>query len=171
MPILTFEAGSPSARTTMQRISPPRFAGIRSGLVLAAFAAAMLSAGAVRAQQADAACEDLGKKLNTYGQLMQKAQSFQKKKPTPDEACSVFTGLQGAGTAVIPALEQNGAWCHVPDTAVTNIKAQQDQISKVRANACNVAAQMKKQQKQQGPGLLGGGDVLGGPMRVPQGAL
>jgi hypothetical protein len=32
---------------------------------------------------------------------------------------------------------------------------------------------MKKQQQQQqqGPGLLGGGDVLGGPMRVPQGAL
>lgn len=156
----------------MKRISSSRKAGFWPGLLATGFAvAALLSASHASAQ--DAACEDLGKKLNTYGQFMQKAQSFQKKKPTADEACSVFTSLQQAGKAVIPALDQNGAWCHVPDNAAANIKAQQDQITKVRANACNVAAQMKKQQ-QQGPaggGLLGGGDVLGGPMRVPRGAL
>lgn len=159
----------------MQRISSSRPAGFRTGFLVAAFAAvAALSSGRALAQ--DAACEELGKKLNNYGALMQKAQGFQKKKPTADEACALFTNLQSAGKTVIPALDQNGAWCHVPENAISNIKAQQDQISKVRANACNVAAQMKKQQQQQqqgpaGGGLLGGGDVLGGPMRVPRGAL
>jgi hypothetical protein len=157
---------------TMRSVSLSRPAGSKLSLSIAVAACAALMASGALAQ--DAACEDLGKKLNAYGQLMQRAQGFQKKKPTPDEACSLFTNLQNASKAVIPALDQNGAWCHVPDQAMTNIKAQQDQIAKVRASACQVAAQMKKQQQQQGPaggGLLGGGDVLGGPMRVPQGAL
>ena len=155
----------------MQCVSLSRLAGVRAGLLAALTLAAIALPGPVRAQSSE--CDDLGKKLNAYGSLMQRAQGFQKKKPTPDEACSLFTNLQSAGKAVIPALEQNGSWCHVPDQALVNIKAQQDQISKVRNNACTVAAQMKKQQQQQqqGPGLLGGGDVLGGPMRVPQGAL
>ena len=155
----------------MRFVTLSRPAGSKYSIAIAVVAFASLMASGAMAQ--DAACEDLGKKLNAYGQLMQRAQTFQKKKPTPDEACSLFTNLQNASKAVIPALDQNGAWCHVPDQAMTNIKAQQDQIAKVRANACNIAAQVKKQQ-QQGPaggGLLGGGDVLGGPMRVPQGAL
>jgi hypothetical protein len=153
----------------MQCVSSSRMTGFKAGLFSALAVLVVAAPSSALAQSSE--CEDLGKKLTAYGSLMQRAQNFQKKKPTPDEACSIFTNLQSAGKAVIPALEQNGSWCHVPDEALTNIKAQQDQISKVRANACSVAAQMKKQQQQQGPGLLGGGDVLGGPMRVPQGAL
>ena len=156
----------------MHCVSSFRPAFIRAGLPILAFVmAASLSGTPAKAQSSE--CEALGKKLNAYGALMQRAQGFQKKKPSPDEACSVFTGLFNAGKDVIPTLEQNAAWCHLPDNVVTGIKGQQDQISKVRSNACGVAAQMKKQQQQQqqGPGLLGGGDVLGGPMRVPQGAL
>lgn len=156
----------------MQSISSFRPKHWRAGLLILAVSAAGAFAPTL-AQAQDAACESLGKKLNTYGALMQRAQGFQKKKPTPDEACSVFTGLANAGKDVIPELEQNAAWCHLPDNILAGIKGQQDQIVKVRGNACGVAAQMKKQQQQQqqGPGLLGGGDVLGGPMRVPQGAL
>lgn len=156
----------------MHRVSSFRPAFVRAGLpILALILAISWSASPASAQSSE--CDNLGKKLNAYGALMQRAQGFQKKKPTPDEACSVFTGLFNAGKDVIPALEQNGAWCHLPDNILAGIKGQQDQISKVRGNACGVAAQMKKQQQQQqqGPGLLGGGDVLGGPMRVPQGAL
>lgn len=158
----------------MRFVTSSRPAGSKFGLPIAVTALAVLLAGPARAQ--DAACDDLGKKLDAYGKLMQRVQSFQKKKPTADEACAAFTNLQSAGKTAIPLLEQNGAWCHVPDQAINNIKAQQEQIAKVRANACNVAAQMKKQQQQGGPGgpgggLLGGGEVLGGPMRIPQGAL
>ena len=178
MPIRISEASGLIARTTMQHVSSfrsTRFAawlvaaGVVSGSALLAPHAFLTPALAQQAPE----CVDIGNKLNTYGQWMQRAQNFQKKKPTPDEACNVFTNLQRSGSAVVPALEQNGAWCHVPDQALANIKAQQEQITKVRAEACKVAAQMKKQQQQgaQGGGLLGGGDVLGGPMRVPQGAL
>ena len=155
----------------MRFVTTSRPAGSKFSLAIAAAAMAVLLAGPVHAQ--DAACEELGKKLDAYGKLMQRVQGFQKKKPTADEACAAFTNLQSAGKAALPAFEQNGAWCHVPDQAITNIKAQQDQIAKVRANACNVAAQMKKQQQQGGPGgggLLGGGEVLGGPRSIPQGA-
>lgn len=157
----------------MQHVSSFRSPRLSSWLIAAALmAVSPLAAPQAFAQQPNE-CVDLGNKLNAYGQWMQRAQNFQKKKPTPDEACNVFTNLQKSGSTIIPALEQNGAWCHVPDQALSNIKAQQEQITKVRAEACKVAAQMKKQQQQgaQGGGLLGGGDVLGGPMRVPQGAL
>lgn len=156
----------------MHCVSSSRMIGFKSKLLAALAGCAMMAASPAFAQQSE--CEELGKVLNNYGSLMQRAQSFQKKKPTPDEACSVFTGLQNAGVNAVKALEKDGAWCHAPEQALVNIKSQQDQISKVKANACQVAAQMKKQmqqQQQQGPGLLGGGEVLGGPMRVPQGAL
>ena len=96
-------------------------------------------------------------------------------------ACAAFTELAGNTTSVISELETNGSWCHAPPEALPAMEAQKTQIMSARTNACNAAAQQKKmeqqakqQQQQQlkGAGPIGGGgDVLGGPIKVPQGAL
>jgi hypothetical protein len=151
------------------------------GLIFAACAslAPALWAGPALAQSSE--CEKIGKLLQERSSLIQQIQSMgKKKKLTPDSACGLFGRLQANGNAVIAALDKDGAWCHVPDQVLPNIKTQNGQIGTNRVKACNVAAQQKKmmeaarKQQSEGGGLLGGsaaGDVLGGPIKLPQGAL
>lgn len=126
-------------------------------------------------------CEKLAVLLKKQSSLVQTAQGFAKKKPTAAGACTVFTQLSGNASSLVAELEANGTWCHAPPEFVDNIKKSQPQIATARTNACNAAAQQKKmeaqarkqqQNQQQGAGPIGGGgDVLGGPIKVPQGAL
>jgi hypothetical protein len=121
----------------------------------------LLSAGTsvANAQGATDPCAALGKLLSDRGKVVQNIQGFQKKKPTAAQACDAFTSLSKLSTAAIKATEQDGAWCHV------------------RSQACGVAANEKKMQQRAGGGTakqgpLGGtGDILGGPVKLPQGAL
>ena len=101
--------------------------GFKSALLAALAGCAMMAASPAFAQQSE--CEELGKTLNSYGALMQRAQGFQKKKPTPDEACSVFKGLQTAGLNAVKALEKDGAWCHAPEQALVNINIKLGELS------------------------------------------
>jgi hypothetical protein len=148
--------------------------------VLLALAAAGLTTIAAPAfAQAPNECQAVAPMMQERASLMKRAESFRKKKPTPTEACNVFTSLQKNGTQIVPWVETNGAWCHVPPEFLTNLKQQQEQISKVRTQACAAMAQEKKmiEQAKRGqakgaPGPLGGGDeIVGGPIKMPQGAL
>ncbi len=125
-------------------------------------------------------CVKLGETMQARMKLIEQIQGFKDKKPTADQACSVFTRLSRANKNAIAGLERDGAWCRAPETVAASLKEQQSQIDTGRSNACKVAADQKKLQQQQGAaagrgaqtGPLGGtGDVLGGPQKLPQGAL
>jgi hypothetical protein len=141
----------------------------------AAFACITAIGLASFAQAADDPCVGLAKILGDRGQLMQHIQSFQSKKPTAEEACDTFTKLSRINTTTVGALDRDGAWCRAPDTLAPNLKGQQAQIDAAKANACKVAEQQKKAQATGGAQahqpLGGADDIVGGAVKLPQGAL
>lgn len=150
---------------------------------LSVLASAFLIANVSSASAQDAAndpCAKLGTLLQERVKIIEQVQSFKDKKPTAQEACSVFTKLSSVNKTAVKALERDGAWCRAPESVSAALKQQQDQIDEGRSNTCKVAADQKKMQNQQGAagrggpatGPIGGtGDVLGGPVKLPQGAL
>lgn len=125
-------------------------------------------------------CAKLGAVMQDRMKIVTQIQGFKDKKPTAQEACSVFTKLSSLNKTAVQSLERDGAWCRAPENIAVSLKQQQDQIDQGKSNACKVAAEQKKMQNQQGAaapgapqaGPLGGtGDVLGGPVKLPQGAL
>jgi len=156
--------------------------GGRSALAGTAMAIAVtltLGTGHAAAQAND--CGAAGPMMIERQQLMQRIEGYRKKRPSAIDACNTFTALTRNGATLIPWVETNGAWCHVPPEFAPNLKSQQEQMVKVKNQACTAAVQQKKlqaqakrqqQQGQQRPGLMGGGDeIVGGPIRMPQGAL
>jgi len=131
--------------------------------------------GVAYAQAAEDPCVGLTKILGVRGQLMQHIQSFSTKKPTAEDACSTFTNLAKVNSSTVVALERDGAWCRAPDTLADGLKGQQGQIEAAKTNACKAAAEQKKAQASGGTAArqpLGGADeILGGTMKLPQGAL
>jgi hypothetical protein len=129
--------------------------------------------GAARA--ADDPCVVLGKLIAGRVQLIQHIQGYKEKKPTADDACSAFTSLAKVNSSSVAAIERDGAWCRAPDGLADNLKSQQTQIETAKTNACKAAADQKKAAAAgatgQRPPLGGTGDILGGPMKLPQGAL
>ena len=124
-------------------------------------------------------CAKIGVLMQERGQIIQQIQGFKDKKPTADQACAVFTKLSSVNKNAVQGLERDGAWCRAPENVAVSLKQQQDQIDQGKANACKAAADQKKMQTQQGAagpgpktGPIGGtGDILGGPAKLPQGAL
>lgn len=145
-------------------------------------AAAFVVASSSGAQaQTSPECEKIAKLLQKQQGMIQRVQGFQKKKPTASVACSAFSELGSNTNGLVDELSKNGDWCHVPANLLETFKTQKTQIASARSNACTAAVQQKKmeaqarsqqQQQLQGAGPIGGGgDVLGGPIKVPQGAL
>ncbi|MHB2167009.1 hypothetical protein [Alsobacter sp. R-9] len=124
-------------------------------------------------------CKPLMKLMQERIALVQRLNTMNKaKRKDPNEFCAVFTQLSSKISQAIPEVEKNGAWCHVPDQALTGLKGELGQANSAKAQACKVAAQQKKMQAQQeqqsrsAPGPLGGGDsIVGGPIKMPAGAL
>lgn len=147
-----------------------RFAcGCALGTVLFGIAAAS------SAQAADDPCAALNKVMGERIKLIQHVQTYKDKRPTADEACTSFTQLSKLNASSVAAVERDGAWCRAPEGFADNLKSQQAQIDNAKTGACKAAADQKKAQGSgagapQGP-LGGTGDVLGGPMKLPQGAL
>lgn len=151
-------------------------------LLATAFSLSMITglSSAFAQAAANDPCAKLGATMQARVKLIEQIQGFKDKKPTAQQACSIFTKLSSTNKAAIEGLERDGAWCRAPETFAASLKEQQGQIDQGKANACKVAAEEKKMQQQQGAaagrgpqtGPLGGtGDVLGGPQKLPQGAL
>jgi hypothetical protein len=153
---------------------------------LPAIVLAVLGAGVIFSQSAPALaqsteCEALKSQFETFTKLIGQAQSLGKRKVGPDQACSLFTKLQSTQVSLVPMLEKDGAWCHVPDPTIAGVKQQTNPIAKAKTDSCSAALKFKQmeaqarkqqQQRQQGAGPLGGGDsIVGGPVKMPQGAL
>lgn len=152
--------------------------------ILSFSAAAALAATAWTASSASAqsnACADGQKIMEQRGALVQGLSGGGKKKMTPVQACGKFNALVANGTKLLAWLEQNGAWCNVPDAVKTRIADDHKQAQSIRGQACTAATKQRQMEAQaararQGGGMPGGfggngGDLVSGAMRVPQGAL
>jgi hypothetical protein len=147
---------------------------------LAVLCVSLVGLSPARAQVASE-CEKIGKLSQDRARITSQIQVWQKSKakPTAAAVCSTFSSLQSNGNALIKMFEENGAWCHIPDAALQGLKQQQVGVGKTRATACSAAAKMKTMEAQRAKGAseanrgpLGGtGDILGGPIKAPQGAL
>jgi hypothetical protein len=120
-------------------------------------------------------CQKLGKLLGDRVQVIQRIQAYKDKKPTAEEACSAFKSLAKLNVTAVAAIDRDGAWCRAPEGLAENLKSQQSQIELGQTNACKAAVDQKKAQSN-GAGAprapFGGtDDVLGGAMKLPQGAL
>ncbi len=146
----------------------------RLGSVFGALFAACIVFGFAAAPAAAQSneCERLAKNFQNRMKTIQEIENFQKRRPTADKACGAFTRLQEQTASVVAEIERNGAWCHVPPDVLPGLQQQQAQIVDARQNACGAAQQQRKAAEEaKRQGLLGGGDIIGGPMRIPQGAL
>lgn len=157
------------------------------GLVVAGLSALLAAGIATGARAQSAECTAIGELLKRQGELSQTAQSYGKKKMTPAliaSACATFGKLSANTSEAIAKLEKDGDWCHAPGSFLDALKESQPNIAKAQKDACTAAANIKKMEQQarqqaeqqkkqmQGAGPIGGGgDVLGGPIKVPQGAL
>lgn len=130
----------------------------------------LVSAAPAAAQASE--CDKLSKLFENRAKTMQQLEGFKKRPPTADQACAVFGRLKEQNAQAMAEVERNGDWCHVPADVLPNLKAQHAQIEETRKGACTAAVQQRKQAEDaKKQGLLGGGDIIGGPMRMPQGAL
>ncbi len=161
---------------TMKSTGRTRFT-TAAWMLLAVMAAPVVASRPAAAQAED--CKPLVKLMQERGVLLQRLNALNaKKQKDPAQFCAIFQQLGAKITEVIPEVERNGSWCHVPDAVLPGLKSEQPKIAQARAQACKVAAEQKKMQEaarsqqQRGPGLMGGGDgIVGGPVRMPSGAL
>ncbi len=143
-----------------------------------AFAGTLLMAAPAFAQAAE--CGEIQKTLQARKDLVAKANaaSNAKQKMTPQQACALFTQLQGNGTTGIKWITANKEWCSIPDSFAEGFKADHLKVSGIRTKICGMAAQASKMEAQAKAQAQngGGGGLLGGPgltgsLKMPQGAL
>jgi hypothetical protein len=75
-----------------------------------------------------------------------------KGKLDPSSSCAPLQGLVKAESALLKYLEANNKWCNIPDETVQSLKDGAAKSVGFATQACNFAAQMKKQQQQQASG-------------------
>jgi hypothetical protein len=146
---------------------------------LAAMSAIALlsSAGVTPAAAQSPSCQaDFQKVMGPRMALIQRVNGFQRRRPTPQQACSTFSSLQAADRRVLAWMTENKDWCQIPDQLVEQLQSASGQIARVRGQACNAAAQSARLQaqarrqaaQQAGPA---GPPPVGSGVRLPQGAL
>jgi hypothetical protein len=123
---------------------------------------------------AQSSCEaDIGKMQQKRMGIIEGLNKLQQKdqgKLDPIEACPRLRSLAGIEKEIQAYMEKNQSWCNIPDEAVTNIKDTQVKTTQIAGQACNIAAQIKKQQQQQAQG--GGMPGFAAPApKLPSGPL
>lgn len=148
---------------------------VTGGSAAAGVALATLAAALPAAAQSSV-CGEIEKSLIERRGIIQKIEGMQKakEKPTPQEACSVFTKLVNNGTAGVKWLETNKDWCQIPDAFFERYKQDHTKMTEVRGKTCSIAAKaaaMQKAQSAKPENQLFGGPGLSGSFRMPQGAM
>jgi hypothetical protein len=141
-----------------------------------------LGAPAALAQEGgQSSCQtDFQKYMGPRMNLIQRINGFQRRRPTPQQACSTLGSLVAADARLIKWLGENKDWCQIPDSVVEQVQASSGQAIRARGQACNAVKQQAamiararaaqaRAQAQQGGG--GGPPPVGSGVRLPQGAL
>lgn len=127
-----------------------------------------------RAQQSS--CQaDFQKLMSPRLALIQRLNNFQKKRPTPQVACSTLSQLVAADSRLDKWVGENKDWCQIPEEMVEQLKAGAGQAQRARGQACGVAKQqaalIARARAQQRAAQGGGQAPVGSGVRLPQGAL
>lgn len=155
----------------MSRIAPLRLAAAFAGGL--ALTASAIAPAAAQSQT----CQEIKEMLDERRELVQKLNALSKggKQADPRTACTALTKLVANGAAASKWMDANKDWCQVPDQFVTGFKEDHEKSTKIRGQACSIAAKVTAAEKQArqggGRGGLLGGDGLQGSIRMPQGAL
>lgn len=119
---------------------------LRPALFVAALgllAAAGPAAAQFAQQSPPPACQEFAKlngKVETTGKALQAA-GQRKTKPSPQEACKLFTSYSGAMFNLLKYVQKNDlVWCGVNPEVAGQLKAAHARTAQTRAQICRVAA-------------------------------
>ena len=93
--------------------------------------------------------------------------ALETKRLDPVAACPLFRSLMASETQLLDYMVKNQSWCDVPEDAITNVRASRDKTKTIAAQACKVAADAIRAQKE---GQAGMGGAPQQP-RLPTGPL
>lgn len=129
-----------------------------------------LSAGATVAFAGDCNADigALSKTRQVYIEKLNILAKASKGKLDPVASCTPLQGLVKAEGALLKYLEANNKWCNIPDETVATLKTGAAKSVGFASQACNFAAQAKKQAQQQ---ASGGGLNIPEAQKLPTGPL
>ncbi|GAC1333802.1 MAG: hypothetical protein NVSMB26_15500 [Beijerinckiaceae bacterium] len=102
--------------------------------------------------------EDLGKIMQRREAQIQELNASAKAtkgKLDPVTSCPKLKKLAALEGELVSYMTKNKDWCSIPDEAIANATTGRGKTGQVAAQACNIAAQMKKAQEQQAAGNMG----------------
>jgi hypothetical protein len=148
----------------MKPISP--LLAARKAVVLGALAFCLAAGGVAHAADCNEDIAGLSKKRQGIIDQLNQLAKGTKNQLDPAASCPKLKALVGAERELLAYLTKNKEWCSVPDSALENIGASAQKSGAVAAQACKIAAQMKKAQEQQatGGGLPQGQKLPTGPL-------
>jgi hypothetical protein len=125
--------------------------------------------------QASSCQTDFQKLMQPRMGLIERINGFQKRRPTPQVACSTLTQLTAADDKLSKWVGENKDWCQIPDEITDQLKAAAGQAARARGQACGAARQqaalIARARAQQRAAQGGGAPAVGSGVRLPQGAL
>ena len=122
--------------------------GCVSRVAMVAALVVLGATGAAQAADCNADIAGLSAKRQSFIERLNVLAKAAKGKLDPVASCPTLRGLVGAEGALLKYLEANKAWCNVPDDAVGNLKQATGKSQQFATQACNMATQVQKQQKQ-----------------------
>ncbi len=137
----------------------------RKGAVFGALAIC-LAGGVARAADCNEDIAALTKKRQGVIDQLNRQAKGTKNQLDPIASCPKLKALVGVERQLLDYLVKNKDWCSVPDNAIENITVSAQKSGAVAAQACKIAAQVKKAQEQQ---AAGGGAPQG--QKLPTGPL
>jgi len=153
----------------MKRIT---FSIIAAGLVAGFATIGPQSASPVQAQ--GMSCDDINPMLEARSGLVERINALGTEDVDPRQACPIFRELVANGEEVMGFVEENQAWCQIPQSFVDGFTQDHEQVTGVRDQACQAAAEINRLENQarqeQEEGQLGG-PGLTERFPMPQGAL
>ncbi len=134
------------------------------------FAILGVGVSSARAGDCNADIAALSKTRQGYIDKLNVLAKASKGKLDPIASCAPLQGLVKAEGSLLKYLEGNSNWCNVPDETIAGLKAGNAKSVNFATQACNFAAQAKKQSQQQASGA-GSGIAAPEAQKLPTGPL
>lgn len=101
------------------------------------------ASGAAWAQPAPPECSAFGQLRDTAQQKAMAVRTALEHKAERKEICTLVQRFYAAEAIVVKFLEENKAWCNIPDQAITVSKTNHERTLKFRTAACSDAPAVK----------------------------
>ncbi|MGJ3264967.1 MAG: hypothetical protein ACFE0R_17210 [Salinarimonas sp.] len=154
---------------TRTRISSTR----RLAAALAVAVALGMLAPVSALAQADV-CGSVGPLLEERRSIVERLSALGDENVDPRPACSALRALEENGQKLVSFIDENQAWCQIPNDFAQNVRQDHERVGGMRADACRVAAQInnaERQAREAAESNQFGGPGLTGRFPIPQGAL